>query len=319
MLTTDPSAPALEIRGLTKRFGAHTAVDDLSFASHPGTVTGFLGPNGAGKSTTLRMLTGLARPDVGVALVGGRPYRELEHPGRIIGVMLDATTLHRGRTGLATLRLTARTLGMPLARAEEMLETVGLTAAARTRVGAYSYGMRQRLGLAVALMGDPAILVLDEPANGLDPEGIRWMRRLLRDFADAGGTVLLSSHQLREVEATVDRLVVISRGRLVREGTLAELRPDHATRVGAEIPAALTAALDRHGIAWAPRPDGLLDVGLPPIDLGRLAVRERIVLTALTAAESEGLEELFFQLTEEPADSSTTAPSTPAPAPALAS
>ncbi|HJB09665.1 MAG TPA: ATP-binding cassette domain-containing protein [Candidatus Brachybacterium merdavium] len=288
---------ALDVRGLTKRYGSRVAVDDLTFSCTPGSVTGFLGPNGAGKSTTLRILTGLAEADAGQALVGSRPYRELDHPARTIGVMLDATALHRGRTGLETLRLTGRAIGMPAARAGEVLELVGLRDAGAKRVGGYSYGMRQRLGIGVALMGDPEVLVLDEPANGLDPEGIRWMRRLLRSFADAGGTVLLSSHQLREVQATVDRLVVIADGRLVREGMLDELTSEAGTRVGAEDPAALRAALDRHGIAYEQRAEQQLAVSLAPVDVGRLAVREQIVLTALGAADSGGLEDVFFALT----------------------
>ena len=197
MTTTTPSAaagPTLEVRGVTKRYGARAAVDDLSFVCHPGTVTGFLGPNGAGKSTTLRILTGLATADEGEALVGGAPYRSLAHPARTIGVMLDARALHGGRTGLETLRLTAATVGMPASRADEVLTMVGLADAGRKRVAGYSYGMRQRLGIGVALIGDPAVLVLDEPANGLDPEGIRWMRRLLRSFADAGGTEIGRAH-----------------------------------------------------------------------------------------------------------------------------
>src|SRR5699024_3386812 len=251
---------ALDVRGLTKRYGSRVAVDDLTFSCTPGSVTGFLGPNGAGKSTTLRILTGLAEADAGQALVGSRPYRELDHPARTIGVMLDATALHRGRTGLETLRLTGRAIGMPAARAGEVLELVGLRDAGAKRVGGYSYGMRQRLGIGVALMGDPEVLVLDEPANGLDPEGIRWTRRLLRSFADAGGTVLLPSHQLREVQATVDRLEVIADGRLVREGMLDELTSEAGIRVVAEHPAALRAALDRHGIAYEQRAEQQLAV-----------------------------------------------------------
>ena len=298
MTSTTPSAAAgisLEVRGLRKLYGTRAAVDDLSFVCAPGTVTGFLGPNGAGKSTTLRILTGLARADAGEALVGGRSFRSLSHPARTIGVMLDARALHNGRTGRETLRLTAATVGMPASRADEVLETVGLKDAGDKRVGGYSYGMRQRLGIGVALIGDPAVLVLDEPANGLDPEGIRWMRNLLRSFADSGGTVLLSSHQLREVQATVDRLVVIAGGKLVREGTLEELTTEGGTRVTAEDPAALITALDRHGIAHERRRGGL-DVSLAPADMGRLALREQIVLTSLGASDG-GLEEIFFALT----------------------
>lgn len=319
MTTTTPSAasgPTLEVRGVTKRYGARAAVDDLSFTCRPGTVTGFLGPNGAGKSTTLRILTGLAQADEGEALVGGAPYRSLTHPARTIGVMLDARALHSGRTGLETLRLTARTVGMPASRADEVLEMVGLGDAGRKRVGGYSYGMRQRLGIGVALVGDPAVLVLDEPANGLDPEGIRWMRRLLRSFADAGGTVLLSSHQLREVEATVDRLVVISQGRLVREGTLEELTSDSGTRVTALEAKALRAALDKHGIAYEHRSGEVLEVSLAPEDMGRLALKEQLVLTSLGASDGSGLEEVFFALTGQLEQSPALAAHDPEPAPA---
>ncbi|MDN5600951.1 MAG: ATP-binding cassette domain-containing protein [Brachybacterium sp.] len=304
MTSTTPSAAtgiSLEVRGLTKSYGTRAAVDDLSFVCEPGTVTGFLGPNGAGKSTTLRILTGLARADEGQALVGGETFRSLSQPARTIGVMLDARALHNGRTGLETLRLTAATIGMPASRADEVLEMVGLQGAGGKRVGGYSYGMRQRLGIGVALIGDPAVLVLDEPANGLDPEGIRWMRRLLRSFADAGGTVLLSSHQLREVQATVDRLVVIAGGRLVREGTLDELTSEGGTRVGALDPRALRAALDTHGIAYEQRGADELEVSLAPEDVGRLALREQIVLTSLGATDHGGLEEVFFALTGQDA------------------
>jgi ABC-2 type transport system ATP-binding protein len=323
MTSTTTSAPTLEVRGLSKRYGTRPAVDDLSFACRPGTVTGFLGPNGAGKSTTLRILTGLAESDEGDALVGGRRYRELDRPARTLGVMLDARALHGGRTGIETLRLTARAIGMPRERADEVLETVGLSEAARKRVGGYSYGMRQRLGIGVALIGDPSVLVLDEPANGLDPEGIRWMRRLLRSFADAGGTVLLSSHQLREVEATVDRLVVISQGRLVREGPLEELTAVTGTRVTALDQAALRRALDAHGIAFEMRGGGELAVSLAPEDMGRLALREQLVLTSLGAGAGTGLEEVFFALTgheestEDTPATGASAADAPAPAPAL--
>ena len=209
---------------LTKRFGSATAVSDVSFTCPRGTVTGFLGPNGAGKTTTLRMLCGLSPVDGGSATIAGLPFRQLPNPGRVVGVMLDASAQHGGRTGRETLRLSAQVLGMPKERPEELLELVGLAGApARKRVGRYSLGMRQRLGLAHALLGDPDVLVLDEPANGLDPQGIRWMRGLVRQFADAGGTVLLSSHLLGEVAAVADRLVVIGGGRVVAAGRTAEL------------------------------------------------------------------------------------------------
>lgn len=200
----------IAVQQLTKRYGRHTAVDDVSFHCEPGTVTGFLGPNGAGKSTTMRMICGLTPPTSGTATVAGHPYRHLPNPGRTVGVLLDASAQHAGRTGREALALSAATMGVDRRAVGELLDRVGLNgAAARRRVRAYSLGMRQRLGLAHALLGDPQVLVLDEPANGLDPEGIFWMRGLLRDFADRGGTVLLSSHLLREVEAVADRLVVI--------------------------------------------------------------------------------------------------------------
>ena len=223
----------IELTHLTKRYGDTTVVDDVSLTCHPGTVTGFLGPNGAGKSTTLRMLTGLTRSTEGAARIAGVPYAQLPNPGRVVGVMLDASAQHPGRTGRETLRVAASLLGLGRARTDEILDEVGLASAARKRVGRYSLGMRQRLGLGVALLGDPAVLVLDEPGNGLDPEGIRWLRRLLRGFADRGGTVLLSSHLLLEVEATADHLAVISAGRVVAQGELTTLLRDAAPTTGA--------------------------------------------------------------------------------------
>ena len=209
--------------GLTKRFGDLTAVDDLSFELEAGSVTGFLGPNGAGKTTTLRMLLGLARPTRGQALVFGRPFTELEQPAARLGAVLEASDLHPGRTGRYHLRVLARAAGVPKSRVDEVLALVDLTGAAERRAGGYSLGMRQRLGLAAALLGAPELLVLDEPANGLDPEGVRWLRDFLRAFAMRGGTVLVSSHHLAEVAQTVDRVVIIDRGRLVAESTLEEL------------------------------------------------------------------------------------------------
>lgn len=296
--SSDPSdAPLIAVSGLTKRYGDRAVVEDLSFTCPPGTVTGFLGPNGAGKSTTLRILTGLVRGDAGSATVGGRRFTDIPSPARTVGVMLDAADLHRGRTGRDTLRLTATACGMPASRADEVLEQVGLSDAGRKRVGSYSYGMRQRLGIGVALIGDPEVLILDEPANGLDPEGIRWMRALLRGFADAGGAVLLSSHQLREVEATVDRLVVIDHGRLVHEGTLDELVTPAGTEVAcADLPR-LREALEREGVAVESTAAGRLVVALSPADLGQLALREQIALTHLADRSRGELEDIFFQLT----------------------
>jgi ABC-2 type transport system ATP-binding protein len=216
----------ITIDHLTRRYGAFTAVDDVSFEVRPGTVAGFLGPNGAGKSTTLRMLVGLTRPSSGEATVLGRPYAQLPNPGRSVGVLLDASAQHGGRTGREVLTLCAKMLGLPSARVDEMLALVGLSEReSRRRVRHYSLGMRQRLGIAHALLGDPQVLVLDEPANGLDPGGIHWMRGLLRDFADRGGAVLLSSHLLTEVEAVADDLILIGRGTVVAAGPKSELIP----------------------------------------------------------------------------------------------
>jgi ABC-2 type transport system ATP-binding protein len=210
-------------RGLTKRYGAVLAVDGLTFSLDLGTITGFLGPNGAGKTTTLRLLLGLARPDAGEALVFGRRYAELEQPMRRVGAVLESNDFHPGRSGRDHLRVLALAGELPRRRVDEVLELVELGAAATRRVGTYSLGMRQRLGLAAALLGDPELLVLDEPANGLDPAGVHWLRTFLRGFADRGGTVLVSSHLLAEVAQTVDRVVIIDRGRLVASVQLAEL------------------------------------------------------------------------------------------------
>ena len=205
--------------GLTKRYGRVTAVSDVTFSCEPGTITGFLGRNGAGKSTTLRMITGLTRTDSGHAAIAGLPFAELANPARTVGTLLDAAAFHNGRTGRETLRIACTVAGVPRSRAEDLLDAVGLAGDAERKVGGYSLGMRQRLGLAHALAGEPGILILDEPANGLDPEGIAWIRELLRDFARRGGTVLLSSHLLTEVQATADRLLIIDHGRVIASGT----------------------------------------------------------------------------------------------------
>jgi len=219
-----PSPPPIEVAELTKSYGPHRAVEAVSFRVPAGTVTGFLGPNGAGKSTTLRMLVGLTRPTSGRATVLGVPFAALANPGRRVGVLLDASAQHNGRTGREVLVLGAMLMGLPGECADEAIERVGLTAAeAGRRVGTYSLGMRQRLGIAHALLGDPQVLILDEPANGLDPAGIAWMRGLLREFAEGGGAVLLSSHLLHEVEVVADEFVVIGRGRVLGSGSKAEL------------------------------------------------------------------------------------------------
>jgi ABC-2 type transport system ATP-binding protein len=225
MLSADAGArhPVVTVSSLTKRYGALVAVDDLTFAVRSGTVTGFLGPNGAGKTTTLRLLLGLAEPTSGKALVFGRRYRDLEDPARRVGAVLESGDLHPGRSGRDHLRALALAAEIPSSRVEEVLDLVGLEAAAGRRVKTYSFGMRQRLGLAAALLGDPELLVLDEPANGLDPAGVHWLRTFLRRFAEQGGTVLVASHMLAEAAQTVDQVLIIDRGRLVAGGRLDEL------------------------------------------------------------------------------------------------
>jgi len=213
----------IQIRGLVKRFGPVTAVNGLSFDVTPGTVTGFLGPNGAGKTTTLRILLGLVSADAGAATIDSRPYRDLPEPLHKVGAVLEAAGFHPGRTARAQLRIQALAADADASRVEDVLDLAGLTAAADRRIGGFSLGMRQRLGLAAALLADPEVLILDEPANGLDPEGVRWLRGLLRGFAAEGGTVLVSSHLLAEVAQTVDSVVIVDSGRLVAQGPVAEL------------------------------------------------------------------------------------------------
>jgi ABC-2 type transport system ATP-binding protein len=298
---------------LRKSYGAERAVDDVSFTCAPGTVTGFLGPNGAGKSTTLRMITGLTRPDAGHATVAGRPFVELPNPSRIVGTLLDASAVHPGRTGRAILRSATDIAGLPQGRVNELLALVGLSrAAADRRAGGYSLGMRQRLGLAQSLAGDPQVLILDEPANGLDPEGIAWMRGLLRGFADGGGTVLLSSHLLAEVQATVDQLVVISDGRVVAHGAMDDLLRTTGIVTRTIDLIAWQGVLDAAGLAWTP-----LDGSAVVVDTGdgtdaervaRLAVEHGVLLVELRAAESTGLEDLFFSLTGDHAADAAVAP-----------
>ncbi|MGW5557293.1 ABC transporter ATP-binding protein [Micromonospora sp. NPDC003944] len=287
----------ITVENLTKRYGPHPAVDDVSFTCEPGTVTGFLGPNGAGKSTTMRMICGLTAPTAGRATVSGHPYRELPNPGREVGVLLDASAQHAGRTGREALTLSAYAMGLDKREVAAKLDLVGLNAvAAKRRVRAYSLGMRQRLGLAHALLGDPRVLILDEPANGLDPEGIFWMRGLLRDFADRGGTVLLSSHLLREVEAVADRLVVIGGGRIVAQGDKNELLAGGGTVVRARDDAALRRALDAANLTAADSSDGLL-VQADAEAVGQAAADAGVALAELRPAGGGGLEQLFLTLT----------------------
>jgi ABC-2 type transport system ATP-binding protein len=292
----------ITVENLSKRYGGTTAVHDVSFTVQPGSITGFLGPNGAGKSTTLRMLTGLTPPTAGTATINGKRYVDLLNPGRVVGVMLDAAAQHPGRTGRETLLLNASLLGVPKSRVDEMLEAVGLADAAKRRVGQYSLGMRQRLGIASALLGDPAVLILDEPANGMDPEGIRWMRGLLRDFADRGGTVILSSHLLGEVQATVDRLVVIGGGRIVANGSLQELLAGSGTLVRGLDPIGLNQALTAAGLQLEPLQDGASRVDATAEQVGRAAAAAGQILLELRQSDGAGLEELFFQLTSPTAE-----------------
>ncbi|MGW5159601.1 ABC transporter ATP-binding protein [Nonomuraea wenchangensis] len=239
----------IEIVALTKRHGTKRAVDEISFTAAPGRVTGFLGPNGAGKSSTLRILLGLDRADAGSALIGGRQYRKLRDPLRTVGSLLEGSGAHRSRTARAHLTWVARSNGIPTGRVREVLEETGLADVAGKRVGAFSLGMGQRLGVATALLGRPEVLVFDEPVNGLDPDGIRWIRRLLRDHAGAGGTVLISSHLMSEMAETADDLVVISAGRIVTQGPLSEVTAGHASLEDAFF--ALTTAAHPSRDAWS--------------------------------------------------------------------
>jgi ABC-2 type transport system ATP-binding protein len=298
---TGHAAAMIESHGLTKRLGGRTVVSDVSFACAPGTVTGFLGPNGAGKTTTMRMLCGLSDPDAGHAEILGGPYRALPNPGRRVGILLDASAQHAGRRGQETLTLSALTMGADPTRVPELLERVGLEKrAARQRVKAYSLGMRQRLGIANALIGDPEVLILDEPANGLDPEGMRWMRSLLRDFADRGGTVLLSSHLLHEVEAVADQLLIIGNGKIVAAGTRDELLAGAGTLVrAADDSAALASAMSTAGLTARAHPEGGFIVDAEPEEVGRAALAGGVALARLGPSESAGLEQLFFDLTSD--------------------
>ena len=292
----------IEVEGLVKRYGVFTAVDAVSFRAEPGLVTGFLGPNGAGKSTTMRMMVGLTPPTAGSATVLGVPYQQIPNPGRRVGVLLDASAQHNGRTGREILALGALLMDLPTRRVDEMLELVGLQPTeAKRRLGDYSLGMRQRLGIAHALLGDPDVLILDEPANGLDPAGIRWMRGLLRGFADKGGTVLLSSHLLHEVEVIADELIVIGRGRIVAQGTKAALLSSSAVFVRGLDDAALADALTAAGVEFTRATGGGLQTDRSAEDVGRAAAAAMVVLTELRAADGAGLEEMFLSLTADDA------------------
>jgi ABC-2 type transport system ATP-binding protein len=293
----------IQVEGLTRKYGGFTAVDDISFVCQPGRVTGFLGPNGAGKTTTMRVMVGLTPPTSGRVTIGGHLYQDIPNPGRHVGVLLDASAQHAGRTGREILEIGARTMGLPGTRVDEMLELVSLTASeSKRRLRNYSLGMKQRLGIAHALLGDPSVLILDEPANGLDPAGIRWMRGLLKGYAERGGTVLLSSHLLHEVEMIADEMILIGHGKIVAQGDKKSLLAG-ATKgaahsfVTALDNQALANALSAKGITVASAGEGLR-VETETVEVGRAALEAGIVLTDLRSGEG-GLEDLFLELTSD--------------------
>ncbi|MGD9960951.1 ABC transporter ATP-binding protein [Nocardioides sp.] len=292
----------ISVEALTRKYGSFTAVDNVSFICEPGQVTGFLGPNGAGKTTTMRIMVGLTSPTSGRVTIGGHLYSDIPNPGRHVGVLLDASAQHAGRSGREILELGARTMGLANSRVDEMLELVSLTPAeAKRRLRNYSLGMKQRLGIAHALLGDPSVLILDEPANGLDPAGIRWMRGLLRGYAERGGTVLLSSHLLNEVELIADEMILIGHGRIVAQGDkktlLAGATGSASTFVTALDNQRLADALTAKGFVVAGAGEGLR-VEVEPVEVGRTALETGVVLTDLRAAEG-GLEDLFLELTSD--------------------
>ena len=288
----------IKVESLTRKYGAFTAVDDITFTARPGRVTGFLGPNGAGKSTTMRVLVGLTPATAGTAEVCGRRFADLPNPGVEVGVLLDASAQHAGRTGREILTIAQRTMGLPARRVDEMLDLVSLTPEeAGRRVRHYSLGMRQRLGIATALLGEPEVLILDEPANGLDPAGIRWMRDLLREYADGGATVLLSSHLLHEIEVIADDLVVIGEGRIVAQGTKAELLRTAGTFVRTPARDDLGRALAAAGIGHTVATHDTLRIDADPELVGKVALQAGVALVELRPADGAGLEEMFLELT----------------------
>jgi len=287
----------ITIDSLTKTYGSRTVVDNVSFTARAGRVTAFLGPNGAGKSTSMRMMVDLTRPTSGSATVNGRTFADLPNPGREVGVMLDASAQHGGRTGREILTLAQQLIGLPTGRVAQMLDLVSLTEVeADRRVSGYSLGMRQRLGIAVALIGEPSVLILDEPANGLDPAGIRWMRDLLRGYADAGATVLLSSHLLHEIEIVADDIVMIGHGRIVSQGSITELLRGSGTVVRARDRHVLEQALRTAGLTTTCTDAGALFADTEPGVVGLVAHECGVALTELRVADG-GLEEMFLQLT----------------------
>lgn len=302
------TAYEIELTDLTKSFGAVDAVKNLSFNVRSGAITGFLGPNGAGKTTTLRMLLGLIEPDSGTALIRGKRYVELDRPASVVGAALEASSFHPGRTARDHLRVLAPQVGATDKRCDEVLDLVGLTEASRRRTGGFSLGMRQRMGLATTLLGDPQVLVLDEPSNGLDPEGIVWLRHFLRYLASEGRTILVSSHVLAEVQATVDDVIIIATGRLVHESSLDELVTMASRKVRAASPdvEGLQRIVHQHG--WRATPDngGLLIAGPSSAEVGAAAFAARIELHELSNQGVE-LEEVFLRLTGQDADSTEVA------------
>ena len=290
------------VDGLTKRYKGVTAVDDLSFTVEPGRVTGFLGPNGAGKTTTLRMLLNLVMPAAGTATIGGHRYADLQQPTRAVGAVLEASSAHKGRTGRNHLRACCLTVGLPLSRADEVLELVGLTPAADRKFKGYSLGMRQRLGIAAAMLGDPKVLILDEPANGLDPEGIGWMRELRHGLAADGRTVLVSSHLLSEMQALADDVVIVAAGRMVRQGPVADVLTsmggNYQVRVLTPEPEKLAAALRGPGATvTADGPATLLVTGSTAADVGDAALATGVAVHELTTDRPD-LEDVFLDLTQ---------------------
>jgi ABC-2 type transport system ATP-binding protein len=294
----------IDVRGVSKRYGEKVAVDDLSFEVQPGIVTGFLGPNGAGKSTTMRLILGLDAPTSGTVRVNGCSYRDLSAPLHEIGAMLEAHAIHTGRSAYNHLLALAQTHGIPRSRVEEVLELVGLSEVARKRVGSFSLGMGQRLGVAAALLGDPATVILDEPANGLDPEGIHWIRNLLKRLASEGRTVFLSSHLMSEMAQTADHLIVIGRGRLIADTSVAEFvrRASSDTNVRVRCTQAVElrdALVLRDDVAVQSMGEGLLEVGgLTGEQIGKIALEAQIVISELTPQQAS-LEEAFMSLTGE--------------------
>ena len=303
----------IAVEGLTKSYGSFIAVDDVSFVARAGQVTGFLGPNGAGKTTTMRVLAGLTRPDRGSATIGGLHLHEIPNPGRHVGILLDASAQHAGRTGREVLTLAARTMGLPLSRVDEMLALVSLDdTESRRRIRNYSLGMRQRLGIAHALLGEPQVLILDEPANGLDPAGIRWMRTLLRGYAERGGAVLLSSHLLHEVEQIADEMIVIGRGRIVAAGTKQELLAAAGTFVNSADNGRLGEAMRNAGITVTITADGLV-VDAEAAWVGQAALAAGVALVELRPSGTSGLEDLFLELTADTQREQPLAPPTIVP------